>query len=192
MYSPEVGRRILEEGRDRLQERRDDQYITITSTKPGKPANHLLNEPSSEFLQTLENKLYLKELTQAVLDAVKEYAADTSPVITAHETDWTPHNDEPVWYAEYSEKYKAIGREIKEPRLHELQAFLGKGTVIFNDPRESPERPDGSYESQNDVGSVHSDEHTTYVVENPPIAEQAAYYLSQVTGWRVVSNKKSK
>ncbi len=190
--SPEVGRLILEGGRVRLQEKRGDRYKTITSTKPGKPANYLLNAPSNEFVGVLESNLYQKELDQALADAVKEYGK--SPVITAQSgIDWVPRSDgeqEQSWYNAYSRRLKNIARlraarGNEEPQLHELPELLESVTVIFNNPRRKYPLPYGPYESQNGVASAHSTNDTTYVIDNSPTAEQLAKRLSEMTGWRL-------
>ena len=183
--SREVVRLILEEGRVRLQERMGDQYVNITSNKPGKRANHILIAPTDEFVRVLENKNYQEELDQAVAGAVRGYTANESPVITAQpDSNWVPRSygeQEPSWYNKYSERlrYRAglmARRGNKEPQLHELPVLLEIGVIL---------KTGGPYEWQNGIASVHSTKHKTYVITNPPTAEQLAEKLSQITGWRL-------
>ncbi|MBI4010499.1 MAG: hypothetical protein HY361_04950 [Candidatus Aenigmarchaeota archaeon] len=184
--SPEVGRRILEDGREKLQEKRGEHYVTITSTKPGRRANFLLTTPSKTFVDILDAKIYQMELSEAVVQALTEYLGDKTPVTNTQDIEWKPRKEEePVWYQEYSARSRAIGRGIKTHPLQDLPAYLDQGT--FEPFPLSAGMPNEAYQSPNGVASVLADRSGVYVVQNPLTAEQLTELLSKRAGWNLHS-----
>ncbi len=142
--SPKIGRHIIDNGREKLQEERgDNQYIDITSTKPGKRANYLLNRPSPPFVNALELKLiqrYLETGLEVALGGIN-------------------------LFPEFDDLYRKVGKGIEEPRLHNLPQSLGKGKFIpkNDDTSQVPNKP---YESQTRLEYASADQSGVYVVEN--------------------------